>query len=151
MRSCSRLFLLPEVLLFSEMQLLSRSSGEWKQASWTDRPPLFLNLFEIKDNCFSLIPLGTSSKRKHNSNLSSCNFFLGSLCPALLFCSFHLLLLSFINMPSWIYSVHSVGLVQYRCIECNVIISDTEKAYKVHWIRLRKSVQTSRKDKVTEV
>lgn len=78
MRSDVGLFLLPEVVsLFSEVQLLSRTSREWKQASQTHRPPLFLNMFEIKDNStegwvffFFISPPGTSStwKQSHSTD-----------------------------------------------------------------------------------
>lgn len=81
-----------KICLFSEVQLLSRTSGEWKQASWMDRPPLFLNMFEIKDTS---VEVSSSWDRRHMETKSQhwspyptwqpvClfNFFLVSLCLA---------------------------------------------------------------------
>ncbi len=74
------------------MQLLSRTSREWKQASWMDRPLLFLNMFEIKDNSTEV---SSSWDQQHMETKSQhwspyptwqpvClfNFFLVSLCLA---------------------------------------------------------------------
>lgn len=56
--------------ILSEVQLLSRMSGEWKQALWIDRPLLFQNMFEIKDNSiegFFFFTPGTKSTWKQKS------------------------------------------------------------------------------------
>lgn len=74
--------------LFSEVQLLSRTSGEWKQAWRTDRPLLFVSMFEIKDN--STEGFFPSWDQQHmdpppiqpDSLVFPSNFFLLSLCLA---------------------------------------------------------------------
>lgn len=80
--------------LFSEVQLLSRTSGEWKQAWRTDRPLLFVSMFEIKDN--STEGFFPSWDQQHMdpppSNLTASSSRLTSFC-----CLFVSLLLQFLT------------------------------------------------------